>query len=110
MAGEQAMKFRYDKEQDILLLHLGYGADECFVTNIDAGPVILDVADSGRVRGIEILDASRVLAPFLDPAVLATVTGGKLATIPSGSGYVVTLELNHAHGRSPAVIAISSSD
>jgi uncharacterized protein YuzE len=50
----------YDPEADAIYIYVGRG-------NIDhteeAGPFIYDVDAQGRVVGIEILDASAVLAP-----------------------------------------------
>lgn len=54
----------YDKENDILFIHKGFTPDEKFRGNIDAGELVLDVSTKGRVRGIEIMNASDFLREF----------------------------------------------
>lgn len=53
----------YDKENDIFSIHRGFTSDEKFKGNIDAGQLILDVSTSGKIRGIEVMNASKF---FLD--------------------------------------------
>ncbi|MBW2990382.1 DUF2283 domain-containing protein [Candidatus Woesearchaeota archaeon] len=54
----------YDKENDILFIHKGFSNDEKFKGNIDAGNLVLDISTKGRVKGIEILNASLFLKEF----------------------------------------------
>jgi uncharacterized protein YuzE len=54
----------YDKENDILSIHKGFSSDEKFKGNIDAGNLVLDVSTRGRIRGIEIMNASNFLKEF----------------------------------------------
>ena len=56
--------FSYDKDNDILVIHKGFSKDERFKGNIDIGDLILDVSTKGRIRGIEIINASRFLKDF----------------------------------------------
>jgi len=57
----QAMKMQYDKENDILSIHKGFADDEIFDGNMVAGDLVLDMSSKGRVRGIELLNASKFL-------------------------------------------------
>lgn len=50
----------YDPEADAAYIYLGRGK---IVETDEAGPFIYDVDAEGRVIGIEILSASKVLAP-----------------------------------------------
>lgn len=50
----------YDPEADAAYIRLGRGK---VVETAEAGPFIYDMDDEGRVIGIEILGASRTLAP-----------------------------------------------
>jgi uncharacterized protein YuzE len=50
----------YDPEADAAYIYLGRGKIE---GTEEAGPFVYDVDAEGRVIGIEILDASQVLAP-----------------------------------------------
>jgi uncharacterized protein YuzE len=50
----------YDPEADAAYIYLGRGK---IVETAEAGPFIYDVDAEGRVIGIEILSASKVLAP-----------------------------------------------
>ncbi|MFH1065953.1 MAG: DUF2283 domain-containing protein [Nanoarchaeota archaeon] len=54
----------YDKENDILVIHNGFSANEKFKGNIDAGDLILDISTEGRVRGIEVLNAMSFFKEF----------------------------------------------
>ena len=54
----------YDKENDILSIHKGFDKDEKFKGNIDVGELILDVSTRGRVKGIEILNATEFFKDF----------------------------------------------
>jgi uncharacterized protein YuzE len=55
-------KFFYDEKNDILSIHKGFISGEKFKTNIDAGSVVLDLSNNGRVVGIELMNASEILA------------------------------------------------
>jgi uncharacterized protein YuzE len=50
----------YDPEADAVYIHVGRGTID---RQEEAGPFIYDVDADGRVIGIEILSASKVLAP-----------------------------------------------
>ncbi|TKT74862.1 DUF2283 domain-containing protein [Aquamicrobium sp. LC103] len=50
----------YDPEADAAYVYLGKGK---VAETKEAGPFMYDVDDKGRVLGIEILGASKVLAP-----------------------------------------------
>jgi len=54
----------YDKENDILSVHKGFSSDEKFKGNIDIGELVLDVSTKGRIRGIEIMNATKFLKEF----------------------------------------------
>lgn len=50
----------YDPEADAAYIHLGRGK---VAATREEGPFLYDVDASGRILGIEILSASKVLAP-----------------------------------------------
>jgi len=54
----------YDKENDILSIHKGFDKDEKFKGNIDVGELVLDVSTRGRIRGIEIMNATEFFKDF----------------------------------------------
>ena len=54
----------YDNENDILSIHKGFSNDEKFKGNIDAGELILDVSTRGRIRGIEVMNATDFFKEF----------------------------------------------
>jgi len=54
----------YDKENDILSIHKGFSRDEKFKGNIDVGELILDVSTKGRIKGIEIINATKFFKDF----------------------------------------------
>lgn len=57
-------KIGYDEENDILSIHKGFSSDERFKGNIDVGELVLDVSTKGRIRGIEIINATRFFKEF----------------------------------------------
>jgi uncharacterized protein YuzE len=66
----------YDPEADVLALYLSKGAEEEFV---EVAPnVSVELDKKGKVIGIEILNASKVLKPTLKPLQKkALVSAGK---------------------------------
>ena len=61
----------YDTHNDILMIHNGFSGDERFKGNIDAGELILDVSTQGRIRGIEVINATAFFKDFaITPVVL----------------------------------------
>ena len=52
-------KVFYDSENDILTIHKGFSSDEKFKGNLDVGDLILDISTAGRIKGIEIMEASK---------------------------------------------------
>lgn len=56
--------FFYDKENDILSIHNGFSNNEKFKGNIDLGELILDMSTRGRIRGIEVINATRFFKEF----------------------------------------------
>ena len=67
------MKLTYDRSNDLLYMSFGEGVEP--VRNEDAGEgVVLEITESGRLAGIEILDASKLLdIDRLTPVELETV-------------------------------------
>ena len=51
--------FNYDEKNDIFTIHKGFTDNETFDGNIDTGNIIFDVSTKGRIRGVEIMDATR---------------------------------------------------
>ena len=65
----------YDKENDIFSVHKGFSANEKFKGNIDAGDLILDVSTKGKIRGIEVLNATKFFKEFdIDEEKLENIT------------------------------------
>lgn len=92
MAGNDKMKksATYDKRNDILSIHSGFSPDERFKGNIDAGDVILDVSTKKRIRGIEILDASRLLGDFgIDMDNLSEMTDAEFSAMVKPEGVSI---------------------
>jgi len=58
------MRAYYDDKDDIFVIHKGFAQDERFKGNIDVGDLILDLSTRGRIRGLEILNASDFLKGF----------------------------------------------
>ncbi|MBD3313548.1 DUF2283 domain-containing protein [Candidatus Woesearchaeota archaeon] len=64
MLNSMAKRISYDMENDILAVHKGFSSDERFKSNIDAGDFVLDISTKERVRGIEVMNASKFFKEF----------------------------------------------
>lgn len=56
--------YNYNKENDILAIHQGFGNGEKFKGNLEAGKIILDISTKDNIRGIEIFNASDFFKEF----------------------------------------------
>ena len=100
-------KMNYDKEQDIFALHKGFSADEKFKGNIDIGDLILDVSTKGRIRGIEILNASTFLKDLkIKEGVLQNLKDADFNASISPNNMVISLFLRAGEKEIPARIAV----
>lgn len=54
----------YDSENDILVVHKGFSDDEKFKGNITIGDLVLDMSTKSRIRGIEVMNASKFFDNF----------------------------------------------
>lgn len=68
----------YDKKCDILAIHKGFTRDEKFKGNIDVGELILDISTKGRIRGLEIINATEFFKDFdIGKKILRNITSAK---------------------------------
>ena len=95
----------YDKRNDILFIHKGF-EDEEFDGNLDIGDLILDMSTKGRVRGIEIMNASRFLEAFLSGRDLHDMTAADFTAERTGSGIAITINFTIRDDSVPAKIAV----
>ena len=98
------MKFNYDKDNDILAIHKGFSNGEKFKGNMDVGELILDVSNKGRIRGIEVLDASKYLG--IKRNILSTVTKGEFNISQNVDRVLIGINLKCKEGIIPAKIAV----
>jgi len=99
----------YDKENDILSIHKGYSSDERFKGNIDTGQLILDVSTKGRIRGIEIMDASSFFEVFnVNKEILENLEDATFNahTEPIGIVLSLLLKAKTIEEKIPAKIAV----
>lgn len=98
----------YDKENDILAIHKGFSANEKFKGNIDAGDLILDISTSGRVRGIEILNATEFLREFeIGKKVLETLSEARFNAVVKPTSIIIGITLKGKNMQEmPAKIAV----
>lgn len=98
----------YDKKNDILFIHKGFTTDERFRGNIDAGDLVLDVSTKGRIKGIEIMNASHFLKEFkIEKNTLENLTNAKFnVTIRPDSIIIGILFVAKNKKEIPAKIAV----
>ena len=87
-------KVAYDKENDILSIHNGFMPDEKFKGNIDAGDLVLDLSTKGRIRGIELLNASGFLKDLgVEKQVLENLTGAEFKAQIKPNSIIISMLL-----------------
>ena len=97
----------YDKEHDIFSIHKGFDKGEKFKTNIDAGDLILDLSNKGKVKGIEILNASEFLRDFdVNKKTLNSITDADFTALTKQTSIVIALSLKSKEKEIPAKIAV----
>lgn len=85
-------KVFYDKEHDILSIHKGFTSDENFKGNIDAGKLILDVSTKGRIKGIEIMNATKFLKEFdIGKEILKNLIDANFNDVINPNGIIIGL-------------------
>jgi uncharacterized protein YuzE len=95
----------YDASNDILTIHKGFSDDEKFKGNLDVGDLVLDMSTAGRVRGIEILNASLYLKEFVPD--LAEVHDADFTATVGHESIVLSIILQAQSGKIPAKIAVA---
>ncbi len=97
----------YDRENDILFLHKGFSEREKFKGNMDIGNLILDVSTTGRIRGIEIIEASEFLKEFkIGQSILQNIKDAEFETKTTPTSITIGLTLKTKNQEIPAKIAV----
>ena len=101
----------YDKESDILVVHRGYTSDEKFKGNIDVGDIVLDVSTNGKIRGIEVFNASQFLKAFVEKgneeSILSKIIDADFNTTVKPNGIIISLVIKSKNqSEVPATIAV----
>ena len=100
-------KVSYDEQGDMFAIHKGFSSDEKFKGNIDAGDLILDMSTMGRVRGIEILNATEMLKEFgVGKEELKRLKAANFNAKVTANSTIVGLELKTSTSKIPAKIAV----
>lgn len=99
----------YDKRNDIFSVHKGFSSDEKFRGNISIDDLILDVSTAGRIRGIEIMNATRFFKEFeIGSKELGDVIDAKLNASVRPTGIIIGLRFRIKNKKQelPAKIAV----
>ena len=102
-------KISFDEENDILSAHKGFSSDEKFKGNIDIGELILDVSTKGRIRGIEVINATRFFREFsIDKETLRNITDVQFNTTMRPNSIIVgiVIKARNVDHELPAKIAV----
>ena len=98
----------YDKENDILVIHKGFSAEERFKGNIDAGDLIIDISTKERVRGIEVINASRFLKEFdIKRQVLENMSDANFNASLKPQSIIISMTIRSEKEELPAKIAVT---
>ena len=101
----------YDKDNDILFIHKGFSPDEKFKGNIDAGNLVLDLSTKGRVKGIEILNATVFLKEFeIGRETLESLIDADFESISNPDSITISLLLKSKRAETKAKIAVAMAN
>ena len=99
--------YSYDKKNDILVIHKGFTSDEKFKGNIDARDVILDVSSKGRIRGIEVFNATAFFKDTgISGKVLQKIKKATFAATFRPSGIILGLVITSRQKELPAKVVL----
>ena len=99
--------FFYDQKNDILAIHKGFETNEGFKGNISIGKLILDVSTKGKIKGIEILDASEFLREFdIKKGILMDINSIDFNATKTPDSIVISLVIKSKNESIPAKIAV----
>lgn len=99
----------YDKNNDILVIHKGFSKGEKFKGNIDIGDIILDVSTTGKIKGIEIMNATKLFRDFeIGKNALEHISDAQFeVTIkPNSIILAITIKAENIKTEMPATIAV----
>lgn len=97
----------YDENHNIFNIHKGFAKDEKFKTNIDIGELVLDVSSKGRIRGIEIFNASEFFKEFdINVNKLKSLTDAEFNVQMKPSGIILSIVLKIKDLVIPTKIAV----
>ena len=97
----------YDEDNDILSIHKGFSADEKFKGNVDVGELILDVSTQGRIRGIEVINATEFLKEFkIDKTILENISDANFSASIKPNRIVIGIVIKSKNIEIPAMIAV----
>lgn len=102
-------KFYYDDKNDILVIGKELSANEKFKGNIDVGDLILDISTTGRIFGIEILNASSILGTLgVKAELLKNISDAdfKAQSKPSAIAITLLLKARNTREATAAMIAV----
>lgn len=101
----------YDPKYDTLFIHKGFEHDEKFKGNIEAGNLILDMSTKGRVRGIEILNATEFLKEFdVKKNALKELSDADFEAITKHDSIMISLIIKAKQTETTAKIAVAMAN
>jgi len=99
----------YDTENDIFMIHKGFSKNEKFQGNFDIGNLILDISNKGRIRGLEVLNATSFFKEFnLSKTMLQNITSAELQTVTKPDSIMLSIlfKAKNCKEKIPAKIAV----
>ena len=97
----------YDKEYDILTIHKGFNDDERFKGNIDIGDLVLDVSTKGKIRGIEIMNATKFFKDFkIKKSNLENMSDADFNASLKPNSIILGINIKSKQKEMPAKIAV----
>lgn len=96
----------YNKKQDILFIPNGFTKNEKFKSNIDIGDLILDVSTKGKIKGIEIMEASKFLGEWVKKTDLKNLSDATFKAVIKPNSILISICLVSNNQEIPAKIAV----
>lgn len=97
----------YDKKYDILTIHKGFDKDETFKGNVDIGDLILDVSTKGKIKGIEIMNATKFFKDFkIKKSILEDISDADFNATLKPNSIILGINIKSKEKEIPAKIAV----
>ncbi len=96
----------YDAKFDTLLIHKGFAKDEKFKGNLEVGDIVLDISTKGRVKGVEIMNASEFLKEWCNRSCLKSIEEADFSAAVKPTSIILSMKLKGSKEAAKIAVAL----